>query len=218
MNEPSIRQAASAICVREGGGGPEVLVVERSLEPAASFPATSRSPAARWRTPTPSTRSGGSARPRRGSAGRRRPRAARRGRARAERRRGSDRPRDATRSLGCTPHRPSTGQLTEMARWIAPPVGPGPVRRPLLRGRQRGPAPSRSPTAWRHPTPGGSRPAGSSRSGSVGSGSSTGRPTSPCGSSPACRSADDVLALRFETREPNDDEIATLPRSVMEQD
>jgi len=33
-----------------------------------------------------------------------------------------------------------------------------------------------------------------------------------------CETAADVLALRFDTREPTGGEIATLPRSVMEQD
>jgi 8-oxo-dGTP pyrophosphatase MutT (NUDIX family) len=33
-----------------------------------------------------------------------------------------------------------------------------------------------------------------------------------------CRSAPEILALRFETRDPTPEEEATLPRSVMEQD
>ena len=33
----------------------------------------------------------------------------------------------------------------------------------------------------------------------------------------ACASVDDVLSLAFTTREPTDEDVAALPRAVMEQ-
>jgi 8-oxo-dGTP pyrophosphatase MutT (NUDIX family) len=215
VKDPPIRQAASAICVREGGGGPEVLVVERSLEsrflpgyvafPGGAVEDADAEHAKRW------FGSGDEA-----------PRAAavrelleEVGLVLSAGGLGPPEGRDPFARVHAAP--PSTGQLTEMAHWIAPPTVPvrfdaryfavsseGRVE-PIPDGVEASDAwwiaPRQLLAEWEReerklywPT------------------FVTVRHLA------ACRSADDVLALRFETREPNDDEIASLPRSVMEQD
>ncbi len=215
VNGSSIRQAASIICVRERRGGPEVLVVQRSLEsrflpgyvafPGGAVEDIDAEHAVRWF----------------GSAGEA-PRAAavrelleEVGLVLSAGGLGPPEGRDPFAGVHVAP--PSTGQLPEMAHWIAPPIVPvrfdaryyavaaGSAADPVPDGVEASAAwwvaPQRLLAEWEReerklywPT------------------FVTVRHLA------ACASVDEVLALRFATREPNDDEIATLPRSVMEQD
>jgi 8-oxo-dGTP pyrophosphatase MutT (NUDIX family) len=211
VDERPIRQAASAICVRDGRPGePEVLVVERSARsrflpgyvafPGGAVEAGDEDRAARWF---------GEAGPHRAAAIREL----------------YEEVGLAATSVGLVPaggldrvddDPPDPGRVREICRWIAPPDTP--VRfdaryfalpaddaseptvdggevvrawwispRALLGGWNEGAHKLYWPTWF------------------------------TVGELAACASGDDVLSLRFETREPTELEQTTMPRHVMEQ-
>lgn len=218
MGERRIRLAASAICVRASGEGPQVLVVERSsasrfLPGYIAFPGgavedADAGNAERWfRDPTESSRAAavrelieevGLALTGHGL-------------------RTLDDPRDADPFGAVHAAPPSRDQLIEMAHWIAPPVVP--VRfdaryfavladgapEPTADGVEAAEAWWVTPPALYAEWERGERklywPTLATLRHLLG-----------------CETVDDILRVRFETREPTDDEIASLPRSVMEQD
>jgi 8-oxo-dGTP pyrophosphatase MutT (NUDIX family) len=216
MVDRPIRRAASAICVRPGVGGPEVLVVERSassrfLPGYVAFPGGAvddgdETNADRWFEDASESSRAAAVRELIEEVG-----LALTGAGLGP----ADDDDDPLAPVHASP--PSRAQLIEMAHWIAPPVvpvrfdaryfavpaqgSPDPVPdgveatdawwiepRELLAAWERGERKLYWPTlaTLRHLV--------------------------------GCATADEILALRFETREPSDDEIASLPRSVTEQD
>ena len=111
---------------------------------------------------------------------------------------------------------PIVDQLHELARWVAPDEVP--VRFDARYFTIAAPRiSSRHPTVRKPRTPGGPRPGRCSPSG--------GRrpqlywPTyATMLELAACRSTEAIVTLTFETREPDDDEVVRLPRSVFWED
>ncbi|MDP9302688.1 MAG: NUDIX domain-containing protein [Actinomycetota bacterium] len=211
MVEGAIREAASAICVRDGGtGDPEVLVVERSPESRflpgyVAFPGGAVEPgddalAERWF----------------GSADE--------GHRAAALRELIEEVGLAVTSggvvtgLGMTPideFPPERETIPEVCHWVAPPEVPvrfdaryfavsvDPGVEPVVDGREVVSAWWTSPRAL--------------LSGWTGSAHKLYWPTwFTVSELAACSSREEVLALRFETREPNSDEQESMPRHVME--
>lgn len=210
-----IRLAASLIGVREGASGPEVLVIERTrdhrfLPGYVAFPGGAVDPsddelAERWFGD---------------------PRAA--GRAAAIRELaeevglaftsagvGSADPKDPTRSIDAAP--PAASDLVELARWIAPERVPVRFDARYYGVRMDGAA---------EPRPDGAEAAAAwweSPSTLLDAWAAGDRllywPTHfTIVALAACRTADELLALRLETREPMEHELARFPRSVFFQD
>lgn len=215
MSDAPIRRAASVICVREGNGGPEVLVVERSLEsrflpgyvafPGGAVEDVDAGHAERWFGSVTEAPRAAAVRELLEEVGLV---------LSADGLEATVGPDPLTRVHAAPP---TMQQLPEMAHWIAPPTvsvrfdaryfavsgegAPTPVPDGVEASDAWWISPRRLLAEWEReerklywPT------------------FVTVRHLAGCGSAPH------VLALRFETREPNDEEIATLPRSVMEQD
>ena len=215
MDVPPIRRAAAAICVRQGTIGPQVLVVERSASsrflpgyvafPGGAVEDQDTANADRWfGDPRESSRAaavrelaeevglaltGGGLGPADGD--------------------------DPFAPVHARP--PSRAQLIEMAHWIAPPVVP--VRfdaRYFTVPSEGAPDPRAdgvevSGAWWIEPR--------SLYEAWERAERKLYWPTlATVRHLVECETADDILALRFETREPTDDEIASLPLSVTEQD
>ena len=215
MDERPIREAATAICARDGAEGPEVLVVERGAAsrflpgyvvfPGGAVDAGDEAHAGRWfRDPTQSHRAAAI-----------RELIEEAGLALTS---GGLVPVDTERpfaSVDVLP--PAAGQLAEIAHWIAPPDVP--VR---FDARYFAMA---APTGL-EPRPDGEEAVAAwwVSPGALMAAWSEGRrklywPTFfTMGHLAACTSVAQILALVFETRDPTDEEVAELPRSVMEQD
>jgi 8-oxo-dGTP pyrophosphatase MutT (NUDIX family) len=212
VDERPIRQAASAICVRDGRPGePEVLVVERSAGsrflpgyiafPGGAVEAGDEDRAARWFGE-----------------------AAEAHRAAAVRELIEEVGLAAT-SVGLVPagglarvddDPPDPGTVREICRWIAPPDTPvrfdaryfavpaGDASEPVVDGREVVRAWWISPLALL-------------RGWNEGAHKLYWPTWFTVGELAACASGDDVLSLRFETREPTQHEQTTMPRHVIEQ-
>jgi 8-oxo-dGTP pyrophosphatase MutT (NUDIX family) len=215
QQEPPIRAAASAICVRPAGSGPEVLVVRRSDESRflpgyIAFPGGAVDPedeahAARW--------FGDAAQAQRAAAVRELIEET--GLALTAAGLVAAHPSASFAAVDALP--PAVDDLGEMVHWVAPPEVPvrfdaryfsvtGPVGLdPVPDGREAVDAwwvePSRLLREWE---------AGAHK---------LYWPTwLTVTRLAACATVDEVRRLRFEARDPTPDEEATMPRSVMEQE
>lgn len=213
MEARPIRMAAAAICVREGVGGPEVLVVERGagsrflpgylVFPGGAVDAEDEAHAGRWFRDGAHADRAAAIRELIEEAGLALTAA---GLVVAD-------PDEPFARVDALP--PLVGQLTEIAHWIAPrdvpvrfdaryfavgartPVAPRPDGEEAVRAWWA--SPRRLMAAW-----------------SEGLHKLYWPTFFTMGHLAACASVEQMLSLSFDTREPTDEEIATLPRSVME--
>lgn len=213
--EPPIRKAATAICVREGRGEPEVLVVERGpatrfLPGYVAFPGGTvdegdEPSAARWFGDADQAHRAAAVRELIEEVG-----LALTGSGLVS----ADRD-DPFAYVDASP--PGVGQLADMAHWVAPPevpvrfdaryfsvAAPGRLE-PVPDGTETAHAWWASPVQLMYEWQAGAR--------------KLYWPTYITMRHLAmCASVQDVMTLRFETRDPTPEEEATLPRSVMEQE
>jgi 8-oxo-dGTP pyrophosphatase MutT (NUDIX family) len=214
MEERPIRRAASAICVRTGADGPEVLVVVRSetsrfLPGYVAFPGGAVEPgdderAGRWfGDPSESSRaaavrevieevglaltSGGLV---------------------------AVDADDTFARVHASP--PSVDGLREMAHWIAPPVVPVRFDARYFAVAAEG-APDPVPDGVEATEAGWVAPALLHDQWAAGERKLYWPTYWTLQHLLRCTTAEEALELRFETREPTQDEIVSLPRSVMEQ-
>jgi 8-oxo-dGTP pyrophosphatase MutT (NUDIX family) len=210
-----IRQAASLIGVRDGSEGPEVLVIERALDhrflpgyiafPGGAVDATDGPLAERWFGDAEEAPRAAAIREVVEEVGLAVTR---------EQVVGVDRERPLARIHDAPP---SISRLPEVARWIAPERVPVRFDARYFAARMDGaadPAPDgvEASKAWWASPPDLMR---AWESGDL----LLYWPTHfTMNALAACRDAEEVLGLRISTREPDDDELGLLPRSVFYQD
>lgn len=212
MDERPIRKAASAICVREGARGPEVLVLERSAAsrflpgyvafPGGAVEAGDEEHARRWFGDATLVQRATAVRELTEEVGL------------ALTASGLVAGEDLLAQVDAAP--PQAHQLREMAHWVAPPSVP--VRFDARYFAVEAPSDA-------EPTPDGTEVALAwwatardlLREGESGTRKLYWPTLFTMRQLGDCASVDDVLSLAFATREPTDEDVAALPRAVMEQ-